>query len=670
MTDGSQRYDNIVQVHYRDTGQKLTDDADSKVHGDQHYFNWQPPGLGTYKWRVAAGDGIDRTAQSDWGYFRVSAGAGVPSPLTPAPSSSVPPGDVHFTWSDPGDEFGPSRSFNVQVKKDGGDWQDLGWHTDRDWTANGLTAGQYQWRVRSSNGEWPSEFSATVSFTVGGPKRLVLTDAACGHVVVNGTTHELPWDGTFGHGSSVQIEAVGDSRWELDRWSGDVPSGSTRSNPLTVVMDQDRTINTHFRRARRTLTIGDAGAGTVMVDGEPQRLPYSGTYLEGESVEIKAVANPCWQFQVWSGDVPEGMKTSNPLRVVMDADRRIQPHFQRERQMLRIEWAGAGTVWVNDTWQRLPYTGNFALGERVKIGASARSGWSFDMWTGDVPVDRRMDKPIYLVMDRDRTIRPNFARLHTLTIGSAGAGTVLVNGTARKLPYRDSFSHGDVVSLKPVPKPGWQFQCWTGDVRRGQKTADPLELVITGDCVIEPHFATVRRTLSIDWAGAGSVYVNGTWHKLPYSERFPDGAEVKIRAMPKSGWAFDGWTGNVPTGDVMSNPLMLTMNRDRTIDPHFRSSSTPSQLMGVTALPTASGAEICFTLSAPASVSADVLNIAGRSVKHIVTDRVCDSGPQSLAWNGSSDFGTRVPHGSYLVRVSVFGDDGQRSERLTTLQVR
>jgi len=65
-----------------------------------------------------------------------------------------------------------------------------------------------------------------------------------------------------------------------------------------------------------------------------------------------------------------------------------------------------------------------------------------------------------------------------------------------------------------------------------------------------------------------------------------------------------------------------------------------------------------------------VLNVAGRTVKHIVTDRLCESGPQSLAWNGYSDLGTRVPHGSYLVRLSVFSDDGQRAERLTTMQMR
>jgi len=175
------------------------------------------------------------------------------------------------------------------------------------------------------------------------------------------------------------------------------------------------------------------------------------------------------------------------------------------------------------------------------------------------------------------------------------------------------------------------------------------------DRTIKPYFQRTKNTLTVAWAGAGKVRVT----------------VVEVDAIPKPGYAFDQWLGEYPAGGRFSDPLAITMDADHTIKPCFKSDgSAPAQLMAVTALPTAGGAEICFTLSAPASVSAEVLNIAGRSVKHIATDRLCDSGPQSLAWNGYSDFGTRVPCGSYLVRVSVFGNNGQQAERLTALQMR
>ena len=273
-------------------------------------------------------------------------------------------------------------------------------------------------------------------------------------------------------------------------------------------------------------------------------------------------------------------------------------------------------------------------------------------------------------MDRDRTIKPNFQRLRKLTIGAAAAGNVLVNGVAQALPYERTFVPGTPISIKSVPKPGWQLDCWSGDVAANSKRADPLEFSITEDCMIQPHFSRARRTLTIESAAAGTVLVNGVQRALPYVTTFLNDEVVTIKAMPKTGWAFDAWTGHLPAGDVRSNPLRLKMNCDRTIDPHFRLASTSAQLMAVTALPTVSGAEICFSLAAPAMVSAEVLNISGRTVKHIVTERLCDSGPQSLAWNGYSDLGTRVPHGSYLVRVSAFTPEGERCESLAPLQIR
>jgi len=247
---------------------------------------------------------------------------------------------------------------------------------------------------------------------------------------------------------------------------------------------------------------------------------------------------------------------------------------------------------------------------------------------------------------------------------------VTVDGTPQALPYTGRFPINTVVTVDADPKSGWEFQKWTGTVPAVNATDDPVSLTMDQDRTIRPNFMRTR-TLTIQWAGAGTVTVNGTPRALPFVGAFPINSVVNVDAVPKPGYTFDQWAGDYPAGGRFSDPLAITMDADHTIKPCFKSDgAAPSQLMGVSALPTAGGAEICFTLSAPASVSAEVLNIAGRTVKHVVTDRVCDSGPQSLAWNGSSDLGTRVPHGSYLVRVSVFGDDGQRSERLTTLQMR
>ncbi|MGC9318005.1 MAG: FlgD immunoglobulin-like domain containing protein, partial [Armatimonadota bacterium] len=93
-------------------------------------------------------------------------------------------------------------------------------------------------------------------------------------------------------------------------------------------------------------------------------------------------------------------------------------------------------------------------------------------------------------------------------------------------------------------------------------------------------------------------------------------------------------------------------------------------VMGVSAQPAGEGAQISFTLSAAGSVSVDVLNIAGRTIKRIVTDWQCQAGLRTVSWDGRSDQGTRAPGGMYLVRVTASAPSGEQCQGLSTLPIR
>lgn len=420
------------------------------------------------------------------------------------------------------------------------------------------------------------------------------------------------------------------------------------------------------------LTIEYAGAGTVRVNGVLRTLPYSASFAPGSAVSVDAIPNPDWQFQVWSGDVPAANKTADPLVLTMNQDRTIKPWFQKPQHQLTIEYAGAGTVSVNGTRRTLPYSGSFPVGSAVTVDAVPSATWQFQVWSGDLPAAQKTADPLVLTMDQDRTIKPWFQRIkRQLTIEYAAAGTAIVNGTTRSLPYTGSFPINSTVKVDALPIAKWEFQVWSGEVPTAQKTADPLTLIMDQNRVIKPNFQRIKHTLTIGWAAAGKARVNGVLQTLPYTGRFLPGAVVAVQAVPKAGYLFDQWSGDYPTGGRFAAAISVTMVRDRSLRAYFKSGGvTSAQLTSINAVPTAGGAELCFTLSAPAMVSAEVLNISGRTVKHIVTGRLCDSGPQSLAWNGYSDLGTRVPHGSYLVRVSAFTPEGGRCESLTPLQMR
>ncbi|MBM3498482.1 MAG: hypothetical protein FJX74_07395, partial [Armatimonadetes bacterium] len=94
---------------------------------------------------------------------------------------------------------------------------------------------------------------------------------------------------------------------------------------------------------------------------------------------------------------------------------------------------------------------------------------------------------------------------------------------------------------------------------------------------------------------------------------------------------------------------------------------TGGAVTSLSAAPTTTGAQIVFTLSGDADVSATILNIAGRPVRTLATDRAVTAGVNVLLWNGLSDAGLRAPAGAYLVRVTAHAGDGGSSSSVALL---
>ncbi|MCD6352025.1 MAG: hypothetical protein J7M26_07890, partial [Armatimonadetes bacterium] len=81
-------------------------------------------------------------------------------------------------------------------------------------------------------------------------------------------------------------------------------------------------------------------------------------------------------------------------------------------------------------------------------------------------------------------------------------------------------------------------------------------------------------------------------------------------------------------------------------------------------------AVVTFSVSKAARVTAEVMNMAGRVVARVATDRAVPAGANTLAWNLRSDAGSPVPAGRYLVRIVAVADDGQQQATVTQLVVK
>jgi subtilisin family serine protease len=82
------------------------------------------------------------------------------------------------------------------------------------------------------------------------------------------------------------------------------------------------------------------------------------------------------------------------------------------------------------------------------------------------------------------------------------------------------------------------------------------------------------------------------------------------------------------------------------------------QVTVMSAQSTGQGAQITFALSAPATCDVEILNIAGRSVRQVLTGAVRPAGANVVLWDGRNQGGARVPSGQYLVNLQARDEQG------------
>ncbi len=94
-----------------------------------------------------------------------------------------------------------------------------------------------------------------------------------------------------------------------------------------------------------------------------------------------------------------------------------------------------------------------------------------------------------------------------------------------------------------------------------------------------------------------------------------------------------------------------------------------AKVAALTALPTGRGAQVLFSLSAPASVSVRVTTIAGRPIQTLCVAQEAEAGRNTILWDGLAASGLSVPSGRYLIEVTASGTDGARSRALTSISI-
>ena len=150
------------------------------------------------------------------------------------------------------------------------------------------------------------------------------------------------------------------------------------------------------------------------------------------------------------------------LSLLTTCSKEIEPEIRYDLKVLVIPAEG-GTV--------TPSEGNYSNGVDVSLSGTPSPGYVFKEWTGGVT---GTTNPITITMNTNKTITGVFVKkTYPLNITVEGEGTVTEEIVLQKT---NSYDHGTVVKLTPVPSEGWEFVEWSGDLTGDN---NPVNVTVT-----------------------------------------------------------------------------------------------------------------------------------------------------------------------------------------------
>ncbi len=341
--------------------------------------------------------------------------------------------------------------------------------------------------------------STTVVLTlIVGPAAPILTISQLteGGTIVASPGGTLLQDGAvqkiqYGNGEVVTLSVSLADGYQFDGWSGDVVAEDLLNNPVAITMDGPKSVSAKVSRLQRTLNLSVTGSGTGTIRPTPNGTFEDNAlirqYVDGTSVALQADADAGAIFVGWSGNLPEGSQSVNPLTVLMDRERTITARFEQKTD-LTVSTNGNGEVVIE------PELSQYYIGATVTLIAVADPGYKFTGWTGSVEA---AEEELLLVLDGPKNIVANFALSGSVDNGGGNDNntppptdmsvtlTVNVDGQGVVTPGGGEYSAGDTVTLIATPDVGWVFVGYEGGVNSSDEV---VSLTLNADTTVTARF--------------------------------------------------------------------------------------------------------------------------------------------------------------------------------------
>lgn len=221
--------------------------------------------------------------------------------------------------------------------------------------------------------------------------------------------------------------------------------------------------------------------------------------------------------------IMEGSAQSEDTLVVVGRNGLIMSADLPPKKMLTVTIEGQGEVTVSPAGPEYPHLAEVTL---IPV---PHEDFAFSFWSGDESSD---DDPLIIEMDADKTIKANFV--------------LSVSGYRLWVyQYFNEMERGDDEQSGP-------------DVDYDKDGLTNNDEYLLGT---HPKEKNGPHTLTMNVAGSGSVALSP-----PGGGPYTYGTEVTVTATGTAEFAFTGWSGDASGS---SNPLVVTMDADKTITAQF-----------------------------------------------------------------------------------------------------
>ena len=209
-----------------------------------------------------------------------------------------------------------------------------------------------------------------------------------------------------------------DGKIEIFRFSSGVRSAAWLKFSSANMLEADNELTFSAEETSYTLTVTKSGAGDGTITSIPSGINYGtdGTedYLSDTVVSLTATPDGTSTFTTWSGDVPGGHETDNPVEITMSAAKGVDAEFAAPTmRTLTVTKSGAGTGTIVSNPAGIDYgaddTEDYTNGTVVYLTANADGGSAFTAWSGDVEAGHETDNPVAITMNAAKGVNAAFA---------------------------------------------------------------------------------------------------------------------------------------------------------------------------------------------------------------------------------------------------------------------